>query len=117
MIEKIKRKERLKRLKSEDPYNFYLSDDWEYIRDLTRKLYGKKCMKCRSVDTIKHVDHIRPRSLYPDLELNIRNLQILCKECNEEKCNNYIEDFRTVEEKKKLEMYIYKNKKNLEKFL
>ncbi len=29
-----------------------------------------------------HVDHIKPRSKYPDLALDINNLQILCESCN-----------------------------------
>jgi len=29
-----------------------------------------------------HVDHIKPRHLFPDLELVKSNLQVLCEDCN-----------------------------------
>ena len=41
-----------------------------------------------------HVDHIKPRSLYPDLELEFENLQVLCKYCNLEKSNKDEIDYR-----------------------
>ncbi|WP_232796123.1 HNH endonuclease [Citrobacter rodentium] len=34
-----------------------------------------------------HVDHIKPRSLYPHLALDLSNLQIMCNECNVSKSN------------------------------
>ena len=37
---------------------------------------------------ILHVDHIKPRSLYPDLALDKSNLQVLCEDCNIAKSNN-----------------------------
>lgn len=36
---------------------------------------------------VMHVDHIKPRSLYPHLALDIANLQIMCNECNVSKGN------------------------------
>ena len=29
-----------------------------------------------------HVDHIKPKSLYPELEFKLTNLQVLCADCN-----------------------------------
>jgi len=29
-----------------------------------------------------HVDHIKPKSKYPDLAYDKTNLQVLCEECN-----------------------------------
>ncbi|WP_207819329.1 HNH endonuclease signature motif containing protein [Parashewanella curva] len=34
-----------------------------------------------------HVGHIKPRSRYPELALELSNLQILCSECNIGKSN------------------------------
>ncbi|RYZ77711.1 MAG: hypothetical protein EOP05_00795 [Proteobacteria bacterium] len=42
-----------------------------------------------------HVDHIKPRSKYPHLELEFSNLQVLCRQCNFGKSNKYEDDFRS----------------------
>ena len=41
-----------------------------------------------------HVDHIKPRSIYPDLSLEFTNLQLLCADCNLGKSNKYDTDWR-----------------------
>jgi 5-methylcytosine-specific restriction endonuclease McrA len=56
--------------------------------------YGRKCMLCDVVDTEIHVDHIKPRSLYPFLSLTFSNLQVLCRDCNMKKSNYHSEDYR-----------------------
>jgi 5-methylcytosine-specific restriction endonuclease McrA len=43
-----------------------------------------------------HVDHILPRSKFPELELDIDNLQVLCEECNLAKSNIDTTDWRSV---------------------
>ena len=40
------------------------------------------------------VDHIKPRSRFPGLELDPDNLQILCSDCNMGKSNDDCTDFR-----------------------
>jgi 5-methylcytosine-specific restriction endonuclease McrA len=42
-----------------------------------------------------HVDHIKPRSRYPELELDPSNLQVLCEDCNLGKSNTDAIDWRT----------------------
>ena len=44
--------------------------------------------------TVLHVDHIKPRSKYPELALDPNNLQVLCKDCNLGKSNLYNTDWR-----------------------
>lgn len=74
--------------------NFYLIPEWERLRVAVLKFYGCKCMKCGIKNCEMHVDHIKPRSLYPDLELVKDNLQVLCKDCNMEKLNLNEIDYR-----------------------
>ena len=62
--------------------SFYSSVQWLRVRLEVLKRFGPKCMACNAVDAEIHVDHIKPRSKYPHLELNLDNLQILCKPCN-----------------------------------
>jgi 5-methylcytosine-specific restriction endonuclease McrA len=73
---------------------FFKSKAWRQLRYLAIKVYGRKCMCCSSGEQI-HVDHIKPRSRYPHIELDIRNLQILCEECNVGKGTWDMKDWRT----------------------
>jgi hypothetical protein len=72
---------------------FYSSFEWRELRLKVFDMYGHKCLKCKSEDFLE-VDHIKPRSLYPEFELDINNLQILCKKCNSEKSNRNEIDYR-----------------------
>ena len=85
--------------------SFYDSDEWLILRRIPLKLYGRTCMKCGSTTKI-HVDHIKPRSLHPLLELELQNLQILCKDCNNEKSNKNEADYRTSKHLNLLAFYL-----------
>jgi 5-methylcytosine-specific restriction endonuclease McrA len=64
---------------------FYDSDEWRNIRYQALKIHGGACQCCgnrASADKPLHVDHIKPRSKFPELELDLNNLQVLCKDCN-----------------------------------
>lgn len=66
-------------------YDFYETWEWKTLRYKVLKKYGAKCMLCgRGVeDGVKiFVDHIKPRALFPELELEESNLQVLCNDCN-----------------------------------
>ena len=80
---------------------FYQSWEWKKVRYETIKMYGSSCMCCGSEHRIV-VDHIKPRSRFPELELDLNNLQVLCNDCNMGKSNDDYTDFRpmnyTVEE-------------------
>ena len=73
---------------------FYNSQEWKELRYQAIKKYGKKCMCCNSTEKTIHVDHIKPRSLYPELALEFSNLQILCEDCNLGKLNKDQTDWR-----------------------
>lgn len=111
-----RRKAQIRKLIELNPDEFYLSSTWIKLRDHTRKIYEKKCMKC-SRKKFLQVDHVKSRSHFPELELNIRNLQILCSNCNQEKSNLNEIDFRSNKQKQLMEIYIYKNKAKLKQWL
>lgn len=62
--------------------SFYTSRQWLALRYQAIMKYGRVCMLCRASNIEIHVDHIKPRSKFPHLELDINNLQVLCRECN-----------------------------------
>ena len=72
---------------------FYSSAPWLSLRFSVLMKYGEVCMKCGSTHHIA-VDHIKPRSLYPLLELEFNNMQVLCRSCNSSKSNREIVDYR-----------------------
>lgn len=72
---------------------FYLTPAWMQLRKKVLRKYGKVCMKCGNTENI-HVDHIKPRSLFPELELDFENMQVLCQTCNSAKSNRDYTDYR-----------------------
>lgn len=72
---------------------FYSSPEWICLRNQVLMQYGEKCMRCGSESNIA-VDHIKPRSLFADLELVFDNMQVLCRSCNSSKSNRHIVDYR-----------------------
>lgn len=100
---KIKKDRGFKRLKRQlvckkDDNDFYSSREWKSMRVRVLEKYQCVCMMCgRSPKThgvAVHVDHIKPRSKYPELSLDFENLQVLCEECNVGKSNKYETDYR-----------------------
>lgn len=73
--------------------DFYWTWEWRRVRYGVLQRLGAKCQCCGATDKI-HVDHIKPRSKYPDLELVPANLQILCEACNMGKSNLDETDWR-----------------------
>lgn len=79
------------------PDSFYSSEPWLRIRYEALRIHGARCQCCgrsRHDNLTMHVDHIKPRSRFPNLELDINNLQILCNECNIGKSNTDSTDWR-----------------------
>lgn len=78
--------------------SFYESDEWRKLRARVLEKYGCRCMMCgrtpKQHRIVVHVDHIKPRSKYPELELEFNNMQVLCEDCNLGKGNRYSTDYR-----------------------
>ena len=77
----------------EEVGDFYHSSEYLRLRYLAVKGSAGQCQACGSKEKIQ-VDHIKPRSLYPKLELELSNLQVLCQKCNYGKGNTDETDFR-----------------------
>lgn len=77
--------------------DFYDSPEWLALRYRVLQKNSGSCMLCgcrASIDNPLQVDHIKPRSLHPDLELAESNMQVLCKNCNQGKSNKDSTDWR-----------------------
>ena len=69
---------------------FLSTYEWRKTRMVALKKYGARCQCCGATPatgTVIHVDHIKPRKLFPHLALDVDNLQVLCHECNHGKGN------------------------------
>lgn len=76
---------------------FYSTPEWKRARYSALVKHGNSCQCCgRSPKqgVVIHVDHVKPKSIYPELALDANNLQILCSECNEAKSNIDETDWR-----------------------
>lgn len=69
---------------------------WTRLRYKAFKKCGNRCQLCGvgPDQDILHVDHIKSKSLYPALEFDLDNLQILCSLCNLGKANIDETDWR-----------------------
>lgn len=77
--------------------DFYKTKAWLNLRLKALELYDRRCVSCGATlqtGAVLHVDHIKPRSLYPELALDINNLQILCEACNLGKMASMEQDWR-----------------------
>lgn len=73
---------------------FYDLKEWLELSFKVRSKYPHQCMCCFKTHGPMHVDHIKPKSKFPDLALTEENLQILCRDCNLGKSNRFNTDFR-----------------------
>lgn len=76
---------------------FLQSYEWRRVRMVALKKYGPKCQCCGATPAdgaVMNVDHIKPRKLFPQLALDVNNLQVLCHECNHGKGNWDMTDWR-----------------------
>jgi len=73
--------------------------EWRRVRMMALKKHGPVCMCCGAspaTGAVMNVDHIKPRKLFPQLALDVNNLQVLCHECNHGKGNWDMTDWRQV---------------------
>lgn len=75
----------LRRARIKPGQSFYDTDEWREVRYRALVIHGG-CCQCCGASPFRgnplHVDHIKPRSKFPELELDLNNLQVLCKDCN-----------------------------------
>jgi hypothetical protein len=77
--------------------SFYKTELWRSLRYQALAKHGNKCQCCGAgpgQGAVLHVDHIKPRSKFPELALSLENLQILCADCNLGKSNKDDTDWR-----------------------
>jgi 5-methylcytosine-specific restriction endonuclease McrA len=78
---------------------FYASPEWRILREQVITEQGRRCRQCKRLITDDFeltVDHIKPRSKFPELALDKSNLRVLCRQCNSSKGDAIVGD--TVEE-------------------
>lgn len=72
--------------------SFYDSNKWQRLRYQVLLESDGRCKLCgrstRDHGVIMHVDHIKPRSRFPNLSMVKSNLQVLCEDCNRGKANH-----------------------------
>lgn len=76
---------------------FLATYEWRRMRMVVLKRDGRRCACCGAspeTGAVMHVDHIKPRKLFPHLALDPDNLQVLCAACNHGKGNWDMTDFR-----------------------
>lgn len=93
-----KPKNKRRRAKSQSKSaGFYYSKPWYSVRYKALKRSNGCCECCgargQKVSPL-HVDHIKPRSKFPELSLTLANLQVLCEACNLGKSNIDMTDWR-----------------------
>jgi 5-methylcytosine-specific restriction endonuclease McrA len=88
--------------KNKKQKNFFMSKRWKNLRQVVINNYGKRCMRCGVLGGPCHIDHIFPRSRYPNLEFDFDNLQVLCNDCNMKKSNKFYCDFRKISDEEKM---------------
>lgn len=77
---------------------FYATPEWSRLRYSVLVDRGNSCECCgRSPKNgvVIHVDHVKPRSIFPEYALSKENLQVLCDQCNIAKSNTDQTDWRT----------------------
>ena len=58
---------------------------WPKLREAAFAVHGHQCKQCgakASEGAKLHIDHIKPVKHWPELALDLSNLQVLCAPCN-----------------------------------
>lgn len=78
--------------------DFLRTFEWKATRMMALKKYKPVCMCCGDSPksgAVLNVDHIKPRRIFPQLALDVDNLQILCSVCNAGKGSWDMTDWRS----------------------
>lgn len=92
-----------------DSHDFLSTFEWKRVRMMALKKYGPVCQCCGAspaTGAVMNVDHIKPRKLFPQLALDLDNLQVLCGDCNHGKGNWDMTDWRETEDPPELIRHI-----------
>ena len=93
--------------------DFYKSKRWWWCKNIIKSSNEIKCLKCGSRNNM-HVDHVKPKSKFPELALDVYNLQLLCEVCNIEKSNINEIDYRDSDFIQNITEYLETNGVNYE---
>jgi 5-methylcytosine-specific restriction endonuclease McrA len=89
-----------KRIVPDTTKPFYKSKEWVAARYQALKKSMGRCACCGATAASSgeplHVDHIKPKSRFPHLALEVSNLQVLCAACNIGKSNIDDTDWRQI---------------------
>jgi 5-methylcytosine-specific restriction endonuclease McrA len=90
---------RTKRLRERKAKDFYSSFAWrkvryQFLRQQPRPLRCSACNRSAADGITLCVDHVKSVKLYPQLRLDIANLQVLCRACNTGKGSEFTDDWR-----------------------
>lgn len=86
---------RQRQMEIEEASAFYESSEWRLLRQKIIDQQGRICQECNCPiveDYDLTVDHINPRSKFPDQSLDVTNLRVLCRSCNAKKGNRFPEE-------------------------
>ena len=86
---------RQRQTKIEEASAFYESSEWRLLRQKVINQQGRICQECNCHivgDYDLTVDHINPRSKFPDQSLDATNLRVLCRSCNAKKGDRLSEE-------------------------
>ncbi len=97
---KTRKEKQLNRIRNlKETEDFYKTSEWRELRYKTLRKFGFSCMACgrKPPTVVLHVDHIKPRIKFPELQLDKDNLQVLCEDCNLGKRHVFQDDLRPKE--------------------
>jgi 5-methylcytosine-specific restriction endonuclease McrA len=97
--ERLKRAARAERLREQKAKSFYNSFAWrklryQYLRSQPQPLRCALCGSGVRDGAVLCVDHIKSVKAYPELRLDMSNLQTLCRSCNAGKASEFADDWR-----------------------
>lgn len=64
----------------------------EYVKDTLKSMYNNCCCYCESslgVTSFAHIEHLKPKSIFPELSFEWDNLHLCCEICNINKSGSW----------------------------